>query len=123
MAVFNDNNGPVLATGTVCTIEPIDQTNVPATVSSVGGDTQVFDKVSWFILGDASSVGTVALQLKDGGGTYRTVTLSPFPLTLAANAINVGSFTFDCHGARFVVTLSAGTLLVCELLGQMRFDE
>jgi hypothetical protein len=123
MSVFNDNNGPVLATGTVCTIEPINQSLVPATVSSTGGDTQVFEKVSWFILGDASAAGTVALQLKDATGSYHTCAISPFPVTLAANQVTFGNLTTDCHGAQFVVTLSGGTLLVCELVGQMRIDE
>ena len=123
MSVFNDNNGPVSASGTVCTIEPINQANVPVTVPSTGGSTQVFEKISWLIIGDASAAGTVALQLKDATGSYHTVALSPFPLTLSASITNVGNIISDCHGAQFVVTLSGGTLPVCELIGQIPYGD
>ena len=120
MSVFNDNNGPVTATGTVCTIEPINQAGVPVTVGAAGGDAPVFEKISWWILGDGSAAGSVALQLKDAGGTYRTVTLAPFPITLAASTSYIGNITTDVHGAQLLVTLSGGTLPVCELVGDLR---
>lgn len=120
MAIFNDNNGPVAASADVCAIECVAP---PTTANAVGSDCQIIEKLAWLIVTDGSAAGTVALKLKDANGLYRIVTTTPFPITLAATTTYVGALDIRCHGARLAVTLSAGTLLYAELIGQSDSNE
>lgn len=116
-AIFNDNNGAVTGTGnqTVCTIEA--DSAVPTTVGAKGSDCRVISKLSWLIVSDGSAAGSINLQLQDANGTYRTIAAAPFPITLAATTTYPGDLEKRCHGAQFLVNLTAGTLPYCELIG------
>lgn len=120
MATINHNNGPVTATGNYCPV-----TVYPYPLPAVVGQTssRLFRALGWMIVGNGSAAGSVALQVIDPlTGTYSNATLAPFPLTLSASLVSIGKVSLSFQGARFVVTLSAGQLSVCELIAEDEYE-
>lgn len=130
MSIFNDNNGVLIGVVTAqafCTIlapTPSYDDAGAAAVNSIkdptkdGTSCQLISGISWIIAGNGTSAGTVDLQKRNSRGVWRTVTVSPFQFTVAANAFSQGTILAEIgHGYRFLITLSAGGLTVCELMG------
>ena len=123
MALVNHNNGTaVTTTGTYCAIQANEP---PTTVGSSGGDCELIKTIGWFIVGNASAAGTVNIQFNDPlDTTFRTPTTqpSPFPITVAANGVYEGTIVNLCHGAQLSITMTGGSLTVCELMGVVTSD-
>jgi len=125
MSLFNSNGGTLIsAAGPLpyCTIETIMPTS--QATSTVGGDCSLIQGIGWLIVGNATATGTVNLQKKGPDGTYRTIAASPFPLTITNNIISSGGILAEIgHGYQFSIAITAGGLIVCELMGLSEIGE
>ena len=121
MPLVNHNNGVLItATGSYC---PITVPPPPTTVTlTTGSPCRVIETIGWMIVGNATAAGTVNIQFQDPLDlTFRTPNTppTPFPITIAASGVYMGNVPVIAHGAQLAITLTAGGLTVCELIGEL----